>query len=146
MRTHFQQRVDEFMRKAGQELPSSPVVPDLETRQLRATLIMEEVLETVRALGFSVTVTDEMGGPLVELKDEFYPSMKEIADGCCDVLVVTLGTLSACGMNDESLMTEVCDSNDSKFIDGHRRTDGKWIKGPSYNPADIDRVLAEQMQ
>jgi len=141
-RSEFQRRVDSFMAKAGQETPDAPVIPDEETRRLRAKLIMEEALETVAALGFRAIVGDV--GNKFDLIASGDPDLTEIADGCCDVMVVTLGTLSACGMSDEALMTEVLDSNDSKFIDGHRRSDGKWMKGPSFRPPRLDEVLISQ--
>lgn len=52
---------------------------------------------------------------------------------------------SICHTNSVSLQMlfdEVHDSNMSKFIDGHRdESTGKWIKGPSYRPADIKSVV-----
>lgn len=40
------------------------------------------------------------------------------------------------------LFDEVHRSNMSKFIDGHKdENTGKWIKGPSYSPADIKSVV-----
>ena len=58
MTTHFktnhQLRIESFMKLAGQELPQSPVVPDIKIRQLRAALILEEAFETIDALGFKV--------------------------------------------------------------------------------------------
>lgn len=143
-RSEFQRRVDAFMEKAGQETPDAPVIPDEETRLLRAKLILEEALETVAALGFSASVVPASPSHLCTLQPTGDPDLTEIADGCCDMMVVTLGTLSACGMSDEALMSEVLDSNDSKFIDGHRRSDGKWMKGPSFRLPRLDEVLISQ--
>jgi hypothetical protein len=113
---------------------------------LRAALILEESLETIKALGFDVVGASDKLVSLdtVTFEDSHEPDIEEVADGCCDVIVVTLGTLSACGMSDVSLMTEVLDSNDSKFIDGYIGENGKLIKGPAYAPARIDRILISQ--
>lgn len=149
-RSEFQLRVDNFMEKARQELPESPCIPSEEVRRLRASLILEEALETIEALGFSVCArgaiehVHELSIDGCSFHATIDPDMVKIADGCCDTLFVTLGTLSACGMSDRALMDEVCDSNDSKFIDGHIREDGKLIKGPAYRPADLMAVLVSQ--
>lgn len=118
-RTIHQQRIDEFMRKAGQEVPESPCIPSAEVRLLRAKLIMEEALETIEGLGFNVyynwTESEEtFAAP------KFYPrvnppDLELIADGCADLSVVTIGTLSACGISDEALLAEVDAANLAKF-------------------------------
>jgi len=50
---------------------------------------------------------------LFELED---PVLKDIINGCCDVLVVTTGTLSACGVNDIRPVEIVDENNLDKFI------------------------------
>ncbi len=146
-RSEFQVRVDHFMAGARQALPEVPCIPSQEVRRLRASLILEEALETIEALGFGVTRTYDVGFLSIE-GCEFLPfgdpDLVKIADGCCDLMVVTLGTFSAHGMNDRDLMHEVCDSNDSKLIDGVIRDDGKLVKGPAYRPADLLPILAAQ--
>ncbi len=146
IRSPYQARVDEFMRKAGQCVPATPFVPDAEVRRLRASLILEEAFETVRALGFepSTTLDELTGKSSVVLTDVYTTDLIEVVDGCCDIVVVTLGTLSAFGVSDFGPMKEVLDSNDSKFVDGYLRDDGKWMKGPSYKPADLARVIDAQ--
>lgn len=135
------------MEKANQATPGWPEMPSDEVRRLRAALILEESLETIKALGFEAIGAsgNVVSMDTVKLTETCEPDMEQIADGCCDVMVVTLGTLSACGMSDVGLMTEVLDSNDSKFIDGYIAENGKLIKGPAYSPARIDRVLIDQM-
>ena len=102
-KTEHQQRVEDFMRKAKQVLPKKPTMPDAETRLLRARLIFEEAMETLEALGVDVMVPLMYGqtGP-VALHDYFLrindfrrPNMDGIVDGCADISVVTIGTLSA---------------------------------------------------
>lgn len=63
--------------------------------------------------------------------------LKECVTTCfitCDLL----------GIDITPVFNEVMDSNMTKFIDGHRREDGKWIKGPSHRPADIRSILVSQ--
>lgn len=143
-----------FMKLAGQEIPTTIQVPDEKTRILRAKLIMEEALETVRALGVNIVSTsglivniDEMkSGKFTFIKDDFHdPDLKEIVDGCLDIRVVTTGTLIACGVPDIEDLQEIVDVNNiTKFRkdkDGYKREDGKWVK-PSDHPAPkVDELL-----
>lgn len=141
------------MQQAGQDTPTSPIIPDDETRILRAKLILEEAFETVQGLGVGVritgtnpTITDAKAAPL----DFFIHSdadLEEVADGCADISVVTIGTLIACGIDDEPLLEEVDQANLRKFAPGsYRRADGKWMKPPDWTPPDIAGVLERQRQ
>ena len=141
-----QQRVEQFMAKAGQNVPDRPTVPDEATCRLRAKLILEEALETVEALGFQVVMKPFDGeievGPKVH-----EPDIESVVDGCADNIVVTTGTLSAFGVADEAVMLEVDNNNLSKFgPGGYRRDDGKWIKPPTWTPPKIMRILQDQMK
>ncbi len=117
------QPVLDFMRLAGQDVPTTLTIPDRDTCLLRAKLILEEALETVRALGVTVQI---LGGDLLtspgyeeNLMYDAYsihePDVVEVADGCADVMVVTLGTLAAFGIPDRGLMDLVNNSNLDKF-------------------------------
>ncbi len=152
--TH-QDNIEDFMDKAGQDLPENTEVPDRETRELRARLILEEAIETIGALGFDLhyeshgnIYKDHFVAPLCltiihkgGLPDEEI-SLEEIADGCADLSVVTIGTLSACGIADESLLDLIDENNLSKF-DGKEtiREDGKLIKSPNWKAPDIEGLL-----
>jgi predicted HAD superfamily Cof-like phosphohydrolase len=124
--TEHQERVEKFMKLAGQELPDRPTLPNEEVRLLRAKLILEEALETIEALGMSVCVTYKDGltfGPTIEKHNIcFIPNktanLEEIIDGCCDISVVTIGTLSACGVPDQPFLEEVDENNLAKFGPG----------------------------
>ncbi|RME74113.1 MAG: hypothetical protein D6785_16225, partial [Planctomycetota bacterium] len=73
------------------------------------------------------------------------PSLVEIADGCADIMVVTTGTLSACGISDIPLQEEVDQNNLSKFgPGGYEREDGKWVKPPDHKPPKILKILEDQ--
>jgi len=139
MPTAHYNRVKEFMQRVGQDTPEGAVVPDEKTRILRAKLILEEALETVAALGVTVQsngaeVTEE--GLVYDAPNE--PDLQEVADGCADISVVTIGTLIAFGIDDDPLLEEVDASNLRKFGPGsYRRDDGKWMKPSDWTPPDI---------
>ncbi len=138
-KSKHQRRVERFMQLAGQELPDRPFLPDLETRKLRANLILEEATETIKALGFSLGF--DYGDNIV-LVDDCKPDLEQIIDGCSDLSVVTIGTLSACGIPDEAVLKITDENNLAKFgAGGYRREDGKWIKPPDHKPPDYSEVL-----
>ena len=148
-KTDHQKRVEQFMRLAGQDVPASPEIPTEAVRLLRAKLIFEEAMETIEALGCKVGLP--FGDDILADHRHFQvfmhgePDLIEIADGCADISVVTIGTLSACGIADRPLLEEVDDSNLQKFGPGsHRREDGKWIKPTGWVPPKIEKVLDEQ--
>lgn len=142
-RTVHQFRVEQFMRLARQELPDHPVLPSEDIRRLRARLILEEAFETVKALGFSVKIGHDVNEEchFTYVADQT-PDLVQIADGCADISVVTIGTLSACGIPDLPLLALVDDNNLVKFGPGHSfREDGKLIKPPDHKPPDIAGFL-----
>lgn len=115
-----QRRIEEFMRLAGQDVPDEPKVPDRDTRILRAELILEEALETISALGIGVRVECDVKGQEIRHKHSLdYTmgpvNMVEVADGCADVSVVTMGTLSAFGIDAEPVLEMVDQHNLQKF-------------------------------
>lgn len=171
-RSLHQRRIDELMLKAGQALPTTPTIPDEATRLLRAKLIMEEALETIDALGISVGArlcshepdTDLYEGLVFENLSFMPQSILEetgrispsslteeerlclIADGCADLSVVTIGTLSACGIADIPILEAVDENNLQKFgPGGYRREDGKWVKPPGHKPPDLRSLIITQM-
>lgn len=120
-----QQSVAEFMRLAGQEVKESPAFPSREVEDLRLKLHYEEACEEFdEALGLGTIV--------------------DVADSIADSLVVIIGTACAFGIDIQPVFDEVMRSNMTKFVDGYRRDDGKWIKGPSYTPANIKPILEAQ--
>jgi predicted HAD superfamily Cof-like phosphohydrolase len=154
--SHHFQRVWEFMQKALQACRLLPEVPPLEERVLRAKLITEEALETVKALGFSPRVFLKHAGAgsvPVELNDMIFvpdrePSLEEIADGCADVMVVTTGTLIACGIPDLPLLKIVDENNLTKVGPGSKiRSDGKVLKPEGYvGPQKEIRALLHRLR
>lgn len=113
------------MKKAQQETPEHPAIPLLPIRLLRLKLIKEEY--------------DELADALINKQD-----LVQSYDAILDLLVVVIGTAVAMGMEIEPGWQEVHRSNMSKFIDGYRREDGKWMKGKSYSPANLKPILDAQ--
>jgi predicted HAD superfamily Cof-like phosphohydrolase len=147
--------VAQFMRMAKQEVPDAPFEPSPAVRLLRAKLILEEAMETCAALGVSIThQLVEEGEEKDALLDfdalhftadgEF--NLAEVVDGCCDIKVVTTGTLVAVGVKDQEAQQVVDFNNLLKFGVGHTlRADGKLVKPPGHLAPDIERVIKGQL-
>jgi predicted HAD superfamily Cof-like phosphohydrolase len=168
-KTEHQQRVELLMRKANQPAPAVPTPPDASTAVLRASLILEEALETIEALGVTVFIDsciklnadDSLSevsfwddvvmlcGPKtrrarLDFLSTDMPNLVEIADGCADISVVTIGTLTACGIPDGELLRMVDENNLAKFGPGHSYNEhGKLIKPPGHQAPPIGAYLAQ---
>jgi len=147
-----QKHVHDWMVKAQQATPNRPGMPALEVRKLRINLIAEELAELCDAFGLKIWLDTRRGKkPRIEItENDAKPNLNhfdliEAYDGVCDLLVVVLGTAVAMGCESKPGFDEVMDSNDSKFIDGHRREDGKWVKGPSYRKAVLGPIIEAQL-
>ncbi|MFM8540021.1 MAG: MazG nucleotide pyrophosphohydrolase domain-containing protein, partial [Nitrospira sp.] len=93
------------------------------TRALRVRLIQEEFDELREALA--------QADPAAVAKE------------LADLLYVVYGTAVSCGIDMQPVFREVHRSNMSK-VGGHKRADGKWVKPPTYSPACVEPILAEQ--
>lgn len=96
-------------------------------RELRARLIAEEAQEAVDAL---------KAEPL---------DREAVAKELADLLVVTYGTADVLGIDLDAAFRRVHESNMSKLgPDGTpvRRSDGKILKGPSYQPPNLSGVVS----
>lgn len=133
MKTLHQRRVERFMELAKQKVPGNPTLPSSDIRLFRARMVLEEALELISALGCAVNIDLEVvEAPSFSLK------LDEIAKECADLSVVSIGTLSACGFEDEPVLLAVDMNNLQKFGEGsYRREDGKWIKPPGHKPPDL---------
>lgn len=148
-----QQRIVLFMEKAGQDVPNFPIIPSADIRVLRAKLILEEAMETIRGLGVNVMHVNGFGqqaarnishsGELeFNARSESDVDIVEVVDGCADISVVTIGTLVAFGIADRPIIEAVDAANLAKFgPGGHRRADGKWIKPPDWVAPDIAGLI-----
>jgi predicted HAD superfamily Cof-like phosphohydrolase len=154
LKSQHQQLVEKSKRYANQELLEEPGEPSIQTRVLQATLILEEALETIwEGLGVYVCLSVNKGTwtPLTGKHDNVEVNFAadrdfdliKLIDGCCDLKVVTTGTLSACGVPDEPFQQEVDNNNLTKFPGGKPtlREDGKYMKPPGYKPPDFEGVL-----
>lgn len=115
------------------EVPSFIDLPDAWARkkffELRLRLIREEFKEVCDEL------LDAINGD-----GDFLTLAKELAD----LKYVVVGTEVLLDMPVEAIFAEVHRSNMSKLgTDGKpvRRADGKVLKGPNYEPADLTRVF-----
>ena len=140
--TEHQIRIEKFMRLAKQEVPASPVIPSEKVCKLRAKLIFEEARETIEALGYNIV----WNGEELELVSHGRGvDIKEVVDGCGDVSVVNIGTLSAFGIKDKPVLEMVDNNNLSKFGPGHSWNEfGKLIKPPGHTPPDIKGEIERQ--
>jgi predicted HAD superfamily Cof-like phosphohydrolase len=146
----MQNKVKEFMQKAGQHTPDCLTIPSKENRELRVKLLLEEVLELAKASGVDIRqFTDNgnviheplsMDNCIVEATSDIV-DVVEVADAIADINYVSYGCAVTYGIDMEPVEKEVHRSNMSKFIDGYRRDDGKWIKGPSYSPANLKNII-----
>lgn len=98
-------------------------VPGIRDGSLRASLIMEETIETIDAIN---------RGDLIEA-----------VDGLCDLIYVALGTAVTFGVDLEPHWREVHEANMRK-VGGEKRDDGKQLKPDGWTPPDHRRHLIRQ--
>ena len=70
----------------------------------------------------------------------WHKAKKEVADALGDILVVTIGTALAFGLDIEEIMRRIHKSNMSKLGKNGKpiyRADGKVMKGPNYFPPEL---------
>lgn len=121
--TNFE-KVKEFMEKFGQEVRSSPELPDDEVLELRYELIREELLELDTAL--------------------WQNNLVDVADALTDLLYVVYGAGLAFGIDLDKCFEEVHNSNMSKLGEDGKpiyREDGKVLKGPNYFKPNLEKTL-----
>jgi predicted HAD superfamily Cof-like phosphohydrolase len=117
----MQEQVRAFHEKFGATIGAAPGIPEEEESTLRLSLIFEEFLELVLAVGRRDT--------------------PQMIDAICDLLFVVWGTAEAFGVKDiEPFFDEVFRSNMTKE-GGGTRADGKILKGPNYEPPRIKELL-----
>ena len=146
----IQQNVREFHEKAGQLINDKPTIVDSKTAILRVRLLLEEVLEFAEASGVEILTkqgdnldTEAMNGELT-FSHTGKANLIEVADALADINYVSAGAAICYGIDMEPVDLNVHLSNLSKFIDGYRDENGKWIKGPSYTPVNLEPILKEQ--
>lgn len=114
--------------------------------ELRASLILEEALESVRALGFVAAVPvgnryvqiHELTAKLTKVAE---PNELEVIDGLCDLIYVAEGCAVEMGVDLEPHQDEVQRANMAK-LGGEIRPDGKRLKPAGWTPPDHAPILA----
>lgn len=129
----FQQQVADFTVRAGQDVPQFPTEPTVPVSILRVKLIAEELSELADALGLKMEFKKHERGFSLIVDG---PSGEDVdlvlaVDAMADIEYVNISTAMVTGIDLEPVMDKVHDANMTKFVDGHRGDDGKWIKGPS---------------
>jgi predicted HAD superfamily Cof-like phosphohydrolase len=145
-----------FMNACGQEVPEDPTIPEDKVVYLRCKLIAEEAFETLKAAGYRIVVNapheNERGQKIVdhkniELEKIAEPNLPEVAKELSDLNYVSYGTGVAFGIDLQRVHVEVQRSNMTKVGKDGKVTKneyGKVVKPHTYEPADIDTVLAKQ--
>lgn len=119
----------------GRPMPAAPTVPSAETLALRRTLIDEEYAEASAAFQ---TVLDAR-------RNDRTPDITDLIHELTDLLYVTYGAILACGVDADAAFAEVHRANMQK-LEGPRRADGKLLKPPGWQPADVRGVIERQRQ
>jgi predicted HAD superfamily Cof-like phosphohydrolase len=122
-------RIREFHEALGANLPIRPTLPDAATLALRQTLIREEYEEATAV--FQNLINGQ--------SDDITPLIHELTD----LLYVVYGAIEACGVDPDPVFAEVHRANMQK-MDGPRRADGKLLKPPGWQPADVMGVIERQ--
>lgn len=144
-----QRQVREFHAKvlAG---PTSPAKPELRHPHLRASLIMEEAIETAIALVGVQEAQSIVHAQLLKVLQASAgsgePNLVDAIDGCIDLIYVTYGTLEDIGVDGEPFVDEVHAANMRKVDPGHGQQASKTPLGKVIKPAgwvgpDIAGVL-----
>jgi predicted HAD superfamily Cof-like phosphohydrolase len=123
--TNEQAMVEAFHSKFEIVVQTTPMDVNEDTKHLRVRLIQEEFDELKEAMATR--------------------DLAAVAKEMADLLYVTYGTAVSYGIDMEPIFREVHRSNLSK-VGGYKRADGKWVKPPTYSPADIRSILEAQQE
>ena len=121
--TNFE-KVGIYMKTFGQEVKTKSELADNKIKELRVSLIEEELEELKEAIRNN--------------------DIKEVADALTDILYVTYGAGHAFGINLDKCFEEVQNSNMSKLgLDGRPiyNESGKVMKGPNYYKPDLTKFI-----
>jgi len=125
----------------------------MQVRIGRLKWLAEELCELANAWGVEIDINNRYGATdnfiAYEAVKPMYTNtteaITEAYDASLDLIVFSVGNGVAMGTDLQPGWDEVHASNMSKFIDGHRRADGKWMKGPSYRPARLAPIIEAQL-
>lgn len=130
MKNSMQVDVETFMKACGQAVESYPQHPGEKIRELRKSLMLEELTGK---------------GELLDSMENY--DIVGVADGLADVLYVVFGTAAAYGIDIQQVFDEIHRSNMSKVgPDGTviRREDGKILKPDTYFAPNLTPILVDQ--
>jgi len=116
--------VKKFMETFGQEVKNKAEYPNEKIKNLRISLIEEELSELKEA---------------IKNKD-----IKEVADALTDILYVTYGAGHAFGIDLDKCFDEVQRSNMSKLDENGKpifNEQGKVLKGPNYFKPNLEKFI-----
>jgi predicted HAD superfamily Cof-like phosphohydrolase len=116
--------------------------PDFRDLDLRAALIVEEVTETLTAMGCRWS-HDEKGRIALVRIDGAAMNFPEAIDGIVDSLVVLVGTAITFGVDLKPIFEAVHAANMAK-AGGPKREDGKQLKPAGWKPPDVAGLLKAQ--
>ncbi|MCO5193271.1 MAG: hypothetical protein M9930_08265 [Anaerolineae bacterium] len=128
------QKIREFHAAMGRPHPDAPQMPDTNTLRLRRTLVSEEYQEVMAAFETVLAQETNDSAELIDLIHEL-----------TDLLYVTYGAITACGVDPDAVFAEVHRANMQK-ANGPRRADGKVMKPPDFQSADVAAVIAAQQK
>jgi len=135
---NWEELLYEFQNRFGHFVSKKPTLEiPLVVKQLRVALILEEVKETVEAMGFPVNITLGEHDPSME-------NLAEIADGIADSIYVLIGSATANGIPIDRIFREVHNSNMTKTpapVAPGQKYGTKTPKGPDYVAPDISGIL-----
>ncbi|MBH0191109.1 MAG: hypothetical protein HP492_04945 [Nitrospira sp.] len=123
--TDEQKMVEEFHRKFEIVIQPTPADPADDTKRLRIRLIQEEFDELKESMANG--------------------NLAAVAKEMADLLYVVYGTAVSYGIDMKPVFQEVHRSNLSK-VGGYKRADGKWVKPPTYSPANLEPILNAQRE
>lgn len=126
------EKLFEFHVATGGTAVKRPFIPSPATIQLRKTLIDEEYAEVSAA--FQALLAAQASGEAMDAA----PLMHELAD----LLYVVYGAMWTFGVNPDPVFAEIHRANMQK-VGGPRRADGKLLKPPDWQPANVAGVLAK---
>ena len=116
--------VKKFMETFGQEVKNKAEFPNEKIKNLRVSLIEEELSELKEAIKNN--------------------DIKEVADALTDILYVTYGAGHAFGIDLDKCFDEVQRSNMSKLDENGKpifNEHGKVLKGPNYFKPNLEKFI-----
>jgi HAD superfamily hydrolase (TIGR01509 family) len=127
-------RLRQFHAALEGALPAYPTLREADLLALRQRLIAEEY-EEVTAVYQQLIAALQNGEELDPIA-----ALTPLAHELADLLYVTYGALETCGLDADAIFAEVHRANLAK-AGGPVRADGKLLKPPGWQPADVAGVV-----